>query len=432
MQVDLNNRNRNEGTGIGLSLVKQLVEFHKGKISLESEVNKGTSITLKFLKGYAHFPDEIIVDDQELENKKINYLNLIDFDYTKEKNEKRNQFYLSLESSKYDLGIFKDAVILIVEDNKGMRDFMFSLLGNITTVLMAEDGIEGLTLAKRYKPDLIISDVMMPKMNGYEFCNRVKNESDLQHSAVILLTAKTEVKMQIRGYESGADAYIGKPFNNNEFIAKIYSMLRIRSHQKHLAKENTSMIKENKKVKKINAKLLEINQELDKYSRTDVLTGLSNRRDFTEKINYELSRVHRSKKTFSILMCDIDYFKKVNDTYGHDCGDYVLIYIADLLRTTLREQDIIARWGGEEFIILLPDTSLKGAKEIAEKLRRRVAREQYVYNNKKFKLTVSIGISGYEEGHSIDDCIKIADESLYVAKETGRNKVLSLTSKLSN
>lgn len=432
MQVDYSNKQGSEGTGIGLSLVKQLIEFHKGEIKIESEVNKGTTITLEFYKGCSHLPSEYICKEKEQNKNKINYLNLIDFNYKDNynyflnKNNCPENAFLSASLENYDLDVFKNSKILIVEDNNDMLEYISSLFGNVCTVVKAKDGNDGLQKAKDVLPDIVISDIMMPNMNGYNLCHKIKQDESLSHIPVILLTAKTELSMKIKGYEYGADAYIGKPFNTKEFIAKVYSLLRVRKRQKNLLEENTIILEEKERFKEINAKLMEINHELDKYSRTDVLTGLSNRRDFTEKINYEVARVSRSKEIFSVLMCDIDFFKKVNDTYGHDCGDYVLIFVADIFRNTLRDQDIIARYGGEEFIVLLPNTQLRGAKEIAEKLRMRLSSEKIKYNGETFRITISIGVSVFDDYLTVDECIKLADESLYIAKEAGRNQVISL------
>ncbi len=166
-------------------------------------------------------------------------------------------------------------------------------------------------------------------------------------------------------------------------------------------------------------------KELQEAARTDSLTGLSNRRDFIEKFNFEISRFKRNNKPFSIVMGDIDYFKKINDTYGHVCGDTVLQKIAALMRASLRHQDSVGRWGGEEFIILLPETGLQGGVQSTEKIRRRIQSEQFDHDGKSFTVTMSFGVSLYDHSLPMEKIIKTADERLYKAKAAGRNRVVA-------
>jgi len=167
--------------------------------------------------------------------------------------------------------------------------------------------------------------------------------------------------------------------------------------------------------------LTEASLKLDKQARTDPLTGLSNRREIQEKISYENLRSMRSKISYSLLICDIDYFKKINDEYGHECGDHILVEASKTLKKTLRKQDIISRWGGEEFLILLPETNSDGAIITAEKARRSIEYMQPSYNDKPINITISIGIETSDEAYNIKDYIRRADENLYKAKRNGRN-----------
>lgn len=165
--------------------------------------------------------------------------------------------------------------------------------------------------------------------------------------------------------------------------------------------------------------------QLEISAKTDPLTGLLNRRGMNEQIEQVKIRYARHKTPFTFIITDIDHFKRINDTFGHDAGDYILREIAKGLKESLRKQDIIARWGGEEFLILLPETDLRGGITLAEKFRSRVEKELFRHKQHDIRMTMSFGVSAYEETGDIDTCIKRADECLYKAKNTGRNKVIT-------
>jgi diguanylate cyclase (GGDEF)-like protein/PAS domain S-box-containing protein len=174
--------------------------------------------------------------------------------------------------------------------------------------------------------------------------------------------------------------------------------------------------------KRYENELKKLNRDLERASRMDLLTGLSNRRDMIERIQYEMVRSARSGKPFSLIMADADHFKGVNDAFGHDAGDFVLISIGRLMRENLRRQDVCSRWGGEEFLILLPETDACGAKTIANKLRLIHEGADIQFKGKSLRVTLSLGVSSFSAGLSVDDCIKQADECLYAAKRLGRNR----------
>jgi diguanylate cyclase (GGDEF)-like protein len=168
------------------------------------------------------------------------------------------------------------------------------------------------------------------------------------------------------------------------------------------------------------------NGKLEELSRTDPLTKLWNRRHMHEMINLEKTRVEREFKPFSFILMDIDHFKNVNDTYGHECGDYILATMAVILRSVVRKQDVVGRWGGEEFLLFLPSTSLKGALTIAESIRKKIADYPFNYSSTDIPITATLGVSQYEETASAEACIKLADDALYEGKESGRNRVVSV------
>ena len=175
---------------------------------------------------------------------------------------------------------------------------------------------------------------------------------------------------------------------------------------------------------RISGELVQKANELEFLSKTDPLTGIYNRRYIIEKMEEESARFRRYGKTFSLIILDIDFFKRVNDNLGHDCGDYVLAEVARLLRQTLREQDCLARWGGEEFLILLPETDAAGSEVLAERLRAGVEERGFVYHDKRISITLTMGICQYTEGITVDEAIRKADNALYEGKKQGRNCVV--------
>jgi diguanylate cyclase (GGDEF)-like protein len=184
------------------------------------------------------------------------------------------------------------------------------------------------------------------------------------------------------------------------------------------------LLQANEQIEKQKEELNIANQKLQLIARTDHLTKLSNRRDFLDKIRHESNRFERSRRPFSVVMGDIDDFKVVNDRYGHDCGDFILRSIADIMRSMVRKQDIVARWGGEEFILLLPDSPLDGGKKVAEGIRRKIEIETFSFNAQRLSITMTFGVSEFDGSVSIDGCIKKADEALYKGKEKGKNCVV--------
>ncbi|MCD4796303.1 MAG: GGDEF domain-containing protein, partial [Candidatus Cloacimonetes bacterium] len=170
--------------------------------------------------------------------------------------------------------------------------------------------------------------------------------------------------------------------------------------------------------------LEEAHDKLEQIASKDPLTNLSNRRDMKEKIMYEKSRFERSEKPFVIIMSDIDFFKQVNDEYGHDCGDYVLKTISDIFLESIRKQDIVGRWGGEEFILLLPETNLKGGKIVAEKIRKKIYKTEFKYQKNKIPVRMTFGVTIIKPFQEINDCIIEADKALYDGKRNGRNRVV--------
>ncbi|MDP8203226.1 MAG: diguanylate cyclase [Candidatus Tenebribacter mawsonii] len=181
----------------------------------------------------------------------------------------------------------------------------------------------------------------------------------------------------------------------------------------------------NKAIEEQNLMLTQAYSKMEELAKTDMLTGLSNRRDMYQKIKHETDRFERNENSFVILMADIDNFKKINDTYGHDAGDHVLTSISSLMLSFMRKQDIVGRWGGEEFLLLLPETNLEGGKKIAEKLKSRIKNETIQFKGHDLKVTITIGLSLYDRICDVNESIKEADKAMYFGKIRNKNCVVT-------
>ncbi len=268
------------------------------------------------------------------------------------------------------------------------------------------------------QPHLILLDVMMPKIDGFEVVRRMKSDESLPFIPVIMQTALDTTESMVQGLDAGADDYISKPINFRELDARVKSLLRIQSLQASLAQRE-------KELSEANAQLLVM-------SSTDVLTGVSNRRALEQRLHEMWEHSQRLREPLSLVMCDIDHFKRVNDEYGHQAGDTVLQQFAQLLETEAREIDSVGRYGGEEFVLLLPGTVLDAAVTFAERLRGCVEEREFTYGeDKTLHRTMSCGVASWPHPLVVDQeaLIWAADEALYVAKESGRNRVVRFDSR---
>ncbi len=281
----------------------------------------------------------------------------------------------------------------------------------------AQSGKAALVKSNFQDFDLILLDVMMPEMNGFEVCIQLKQELKTKDIPVIFLTAKSDTESIVRGFEAGGVDYVTKPFNGVELLARVKTRLDLKRSQEALKSAY-------QKLKATNEKLLKSQEKLEMVARTDTLTKLSNRFDIIEKMENEKIRFERSQKPFSFILCDIDNFKLFNDQYGHDCGDFVLVSLAERIRSRVRKQDGVSRWGGEEFLLLLPETDLEGGRILAESLRETVSSNCYEYDEHKLEITMTFGVSSFSQIENIEQCIKMADSALYKGKSLGKNCVV--------
>jgi len=239
----------------------------------------------------------------------------------------------------------KKAHILIVDDTHANISILSSFLTSDYKLTIANSGAAALELIDKEKPDLILLDVMMPGMNGYDTCQIIKNNVNNFYIPVILVTALNEVEDKIKGIESGADDYITKPVNKHELLARVKSLLRIKYLHDQL-QEKVKQLEETKEV-------------LRDLATKDGLTNIYNYRYFKDTLNKEIERARRNKSQFTLIMFDIDYFKNYNDTYGHLAGDEVLRTIAELIKRNIRSIDTVARYG-EKSLLSFSRKRIKG------------------------------------------------------------------------
>jgi diguanylate cyclase (GGDEF)-like protein len=289
--------------------------------------------------------------------------------------------------------------VLIVDDEGVNTTALENILSQEYKIYTTKNGLDAISLAKERHPDVILLDILMPGIDGYETLSRLKSDEDTQPIPVILITGLGNIENEEKGFILGAADYICKP------CAPSIVKLRI--------KNQINIVNQ-----------LRLSNQL---STTDQLTGIPNRRSFNIQVNKEWGRNMRDKKPLSLILLDIDRFKDFNDTYGHQQGDEVLRTIATTLKGSLRRSsDFAARWGGEEFVILLPSTDMNGALIIAERIRENIEQTPIPVQNGLFVgVTVSIGVAMLvpTQETNQNDLISQADRALYDAKEKGRNKV---------
>lgn len=297
--------------------------------------------------------------------------------------------------------------ILVVDDNQDNVEIIATRLRfRGYEVEEAATGNDALANVARRPPDLILLDVMLPDIDGYEISRRIKGDPAMPFTPIILVTARDSTQDKVAGLDAGADDYLTKPINFPELEARVRSMLRIKRLQDELELKN---------------------RELERLSISDGLTGLFNHRHIHELLHDEFERTKRSGESLGIAMIDFDHFKQVNDTYGHLAGDRVLVQLADILRLTTREIDRIGRYGGEEFLVILPGTAIEAGAKFVERLRGTVAKHDFqIGREEPIRMTVSAGVACYPHPGvpTLETLVKLADEALYAAKDAGRNRVV--------
>lgn len=370
------------GTGLGLPITKKLVELHGGHIHAESEEGKGSKFIFT-LKRASENLTTAVFGFNKIEKKPI-VQKTLKIRKRPESDEKK-----------------KRARILLVDDEKINIHVLLNYLSEKKySIDFAFNGLEALEMIEKNIYDLILLDIMMPRMSGYDVCRKLREKFTAFELPVLIMTAKNHSSDIVTAFEVGANDYLVKPFDKNELIARIETHLSLK--------------------KAINDAI-----ENARLANIDQLTGLYNRRYFLTAGKREFINSKFHGKPLSVIMIDIDDFKQINDKSGHDTGDEVIRQLSATIAGNIRGLDIAGRYGGEEFIIILPGTDRDGALIAAEKIRKLAERNNINVSEKdSLSYTISLGVASYNDTMThIEDLIKKADEMLYVSKRDGKNMV---------
>jgi diguanylate cyclase (GGDEF)-like protein len=302
--------------------------------------------------------------------------------------------------------------VLVIDDTDVIRRHAVDFLKSqnvFDRYFEASDGIAGLKILIEdyHQIDLVLCDLEMPGIDGFKFLDiKHKTKTEFDEIPVIILTSRGEVEKKVTGLDLGASDYLVKPVDDGELLARVRVQLKIKHLQDQLRKKNN---------------------ELERLSNTDSLTGMYNRRHFMQLLSKEFERALRHDAPLAFIMIDIDHFKRVNDELGHQAGDIILCHVADLLQRGLRAGDVVGRYGGEEFAMLLPQTNLEGAVTAAERYRKLIESTKAPNGG---QVTISLGVSwnGIQGIRSVDDLMRTADAALYEAKHQGRNRTVKYSS----
>jgi len=304
--------------------------------------------------------------------------------------------------------------VLIVEDDTTTRRLIVGVLANSGfEVRDANNGEEGLKLAHTWLPDIMVTDILMPGMNGLELIRDLRNWEEGRHIYILVITVLDAIDNLIEAFALGADDYVSKPINARILRARLQAGVRTVHLRQELIERNIA--------------LSEALHRAEAMALTDALTGLPNRRHAIDRLTQECAAAERSDTSFCVLMMDIDHFKAVNDRFGHDAGDAVLVEVSRRLCDTARTSDVVCRFGGEEFMIIAINTDQAAAALLAERLRRSISQTPIrLPQGNEVTLTLSIGVAEKRtiSCQAVDTLIKAADDALYAAKRGGRNRVV--------
>jgi len=394
-QADEGSKRQHGGTGIGLSLVEEFTKLHGGAVRVDSKPGKGSVFTVSLPynsfktaeKSEERFDGKMV----EFQHKPQVIAPPVLEQLTNEDNK--------TQSSKTEWQASDRQKILVIEDNSDMADYITSIISPYFEVITSANGHDGYKAACNLKPDLILSDWMMPLKTGIEVCKEIKNNKEMVRIPFVLLTSKAEMEAKIDALEAGADDYLTKPFDKNELLARIANLLRNREFEVQLQNENIFL------------------------THYDTLTKLPNRRHFTNYLTQSISQAHRTKQQVAVAYIHLDHFATLNKALGYASGDLVLQAIAKQLTKCMREEDLLARQGGGEFIAMFLGTStVENVAKIARGIIKSISERSYSPNGQNIILTASIGLSVYPaDGGDSEALLKGADIALNSAKEEGRN-----------
>jgi len=406
-QADDSTKKTHSGTGIGLALVKELVNLHQGKITVESKEGQGAKFTVYIPMNLKEIKPGVTDSKGAKE------------DMTKTLAKKAvyspdRELAKPSKSPAFSIAGHSKLTILAVDDNTEMLSVLRDVLKTDYNAFCSNNSVEALKWATANTPDIIISDLMMPQLDGLELCKLLKQNPKTKRIPFILLTAKAELSERVKGLYAGVDDYLFKPFHPAELKARISAMLRLKQLSDEIAQKNE--------------RLEELNSTLQELAIKDPLTGIYNRRYLYEFLQKSI----KSYNAIGVMIIDVDHFKKYNDENGHLEGDNALKKIVDLIIVEIGNKGKVFRYGGEEFVVILPDKDKMQTAAAAQRVRKRI--EQTPFEGEKKmpgnRLTISIGVSAYpENGSNLNSLLNSADNALYKAKET-RNTVYTISCKL--
>lgn len=295
--------------------------------------------------------------------------------------------------------------VLVADDSAVYRKLVEQTLGQDQySILFAKTGQSAIKLFEEHHPALVITDWVMPDLTGIELCQRIRSSPKDVYAYVIILTSISEKENVVKGLAAGADDYLTKPFHPGELSARVAVGRRMVDLHRQIEAKN---------------------RLLRELALTDALTCLPNRRAIEEWSSRQLSGAARHGFSFWVAIADLDNFKRVNDTYGHDAGDAVLKGFAEILKTNTRSSDICGRIGGEEFLIVLTHTKQEDARVVVERILQRLRDREFSFGEQAIRVTASFGIAGFQGGVAPEfgKLVNQADEALYTAKRTGRNRI---------
>jgi len=307
--------------------------------------------------------------------------------------------------------------VLIVDDSKAFREMVKAVLvraGLFSRYYEARDGAEAITVLKSGDVvDLVLVDLFMPRMDGIDVLSWAREVKEHKDLPIVVLSVDDRGDVKARGLNMGASDYVVKPFDHGEFLARINLLLRRKEVQDELRKKNEELVK--------------INGELKRLAATDSLTQLYNRSHFFYLLNNEMKRCVRYRMSMTLVMADLDNFKAVNDTFGHLAGDEVLREFAAILKSCVRDSDVVGRYGGEEFVMFLVHTDTDGAKTPAERIRASIGERVFTFPDGTLRITTSVGLAEFYFGAPVpmEELVRRADLALYEAKQAGKNMVVS-------